>query len=180
MLKLDASRIKIPTTPMQITPQQQIFADAVIQGMPQIEAYRKAGYKFKNAATGWAASSRLAARPDVSAYIAAARMTAAKSAVLTLQEKREFLARIVRTPLRAIDPNDPDHKDGDLIKKYKYSSTHGEEGDRETEEFEKLDPLKALELDNKLSGDDPDTNAINGLAAAIANLPRVSTTEDKL
>jgi hypothetical protein len=81
-------------------------------------------------------------------------------------EKRQFLARIVRTPLMSIKPNDPAFKDGDLLKKYKRNeSEHGF-----TEEIEKWCSLKAIALDNTLSGDDSESNAIHEFADALAAL----------
>lgn len=168
---------------MKLTTQQQRFADAILAGKTATEAYKEAGYKARNRNAASAAACRLSNTPSVAQYIADCRAKATTSTVLTLQEKREFFARVVRTPLRSIDPNDPEHKDGDLIKKYKYTSRTGggEDGaTTEVEEFEKLDPLKAIELDNKLSGDDPDAGAMGALAAALAGLSNKAVPEDKL
>lgn len=100
-------------------------------------------------------------------------MRAASSAgkVLSLQTKREFLFRIVTTPLMGIDPRGPD---GDLILKYKNTIT--ESGG--SEEITKYDALKAIDLDNRLSGDDPESNALGSLADALAGLGGV--IEDKM
>ena len=53
-----------------------------------------------------------------------------------------------------------------MIKKFKITTT--ETGG--TEEIEKLDPLKAIDLDNKLAGEDPESNAIGSLADALAGI----------
>jgi phage terminase small subunit len=147
-------------------PRRQRFADLILGGMRAPEAYKKAGFKAVKPASLHTVSSRLLKNVEVQAYLADVRQQSAKATVMSVAEKREFLARIVRTPLRAIDPNDPDHKDGDLILKYK--RTASETG--EMEEIVKLDPLKAIDQDNKLSGDDPEANALGSLAAAIAAL----------
>jgi hypothetical protein len=39
-----------------------------------------------------------------------------------------------------------------------------------TEEIEKYDALKAIDLDNKLSGLDPTANSLESLAAALAEI----------
>jgi len=100
----------------------------------------------------------------------AVRGNSAVGMVASMQQKRELLYRIMFTPLRSINPNDPAHKDGDLIKKYKRVVTKT----GETEEIEKLDPLKAMDLDNKLSGDDPEAKALGDLAGVLARLAPAS------
>lgn len=142
----------------------QRFADFVINGDKPGTAYQKAGYSAKNPQVAAVNASRLMKDAKVKAYIRAAQMKAAQGAVLSLRAKREFLARIVKTPLLQINPRG---EDGDLIKKYKVTK-NGEGG--VTEEIEKLDPLKAIDLDNKLSGEDPESNAIGSLADALAGI----------
>lgn len=147
-------------------PRHHRFADFVLNGDTPSNAYRKAGYSAKSAQSLATCAKRLLKNVEVATYMAAVRQRAAQGMVLSLQTKREFLCRIVNTPLRSIDPNDPNFKDGDLILKYKRVVT--ESG--ETEEIVKLDPLKAIDLDNKLSGDDPESNALGSLASALAGL----------
>jgi len=65
----------------------------------------------------------------------------------------------------------------DLIKKY----TVNESENSSNRSLEKLDPLKAIEIDNKLSGDDAESNSISELAAAIASLGGASPLpQDKM
>lgn len=153
--------------PVPKNPQHLRFADFILNGDKASVAYAKAGYTASTPQSLATCASRLLKDVDISTYLDAMRQRAAKGKVLTLQAKREFLARIVQTPLMKIDPRGPD---GDLILKYKNTVT--EIGG--TEEIVKLDPLKAIELDNKLSGDDAESGAMNGLAAALASLPRAS------
>jgi phage terminase small subunit len=160
---------KSPDIPVPKDPRHLKFADYVLNGDPPAKAYGKAGYNAKSPQSRATAAGRLLKNVDIARYMEAVRQEAAKGKVLTLQDKREFLARIVMTPLMSIDPRG---KDGDLIRKYKMTTT--EAGGME--EIEKLDPLKAIDLDNKLSGDDPESNATAGLAAAIAGLGAMGGT----
>lgn len=156
-------------------PRHQRFADLILRGETAPEAYRKAGFKVTNLNSAKAAASRMLTNVSIKNYIqavkSAAAERAAEGAVGTVLEKRMFLARVWRTPLRAIDPNDPSHKDGDLISKYKRVTS--ETG--ETEEIVKLCPLKAIAEDNKLSGDDPEANALQQMAEAFTMLGKMPT-----
>ena len=167
---------EIKDIPLPKVLEHQRFADLILGGMSPTDAYKKARVKGKKKGAKPASvhtmASRLLKNVEVSAYIAAVRQESAKGSVLTLTEIREFHARIVRTPVRAIDPNDPDHKDGDLILKYKYTTT---EGGGVHEEIVKLDPLKAIAMDIKLSGDDPEANALQQMADAFSKLGNLKT-----
>lgn len=151
----------LPTPPKN--PQHRKFADAILDGDKPSEAYRKAGFKAKAGSSRATAAKRLLQTQQISTYIRAMQAASVTDKVLSLQEKREFYARVVRTPLLKIDPHG---ENGDLIVKYRNTVTE----DGGSEEWVKIDPLKAIEQDNKLSGDDPDSNAIHGLAEALAGL----------
>lgn len=145
-------------------PRKQIFADAVLAGDTLADAYIKAGFKPKNRKVAESAATRLRHRAEVQEYIESVQASAADASVLTLMEKRRFLARIVRTPITNLHPDE--EKDADLIKSF--ATTTGELSS--SMRLEKLDPLKAIEIDNKLSGNDPEANALKELAAAIGAL----------
>jgi hypothetical protein len=150
--------IPIPKDPRHVR-----FADFILDGVGAASAYRKAGYTAKNAQVASAGSTRLLKNVSIATYLSAMRQKAAAGKVLTMQAKREFLCRIVTTPLMGIDPRGPD---GDLILRYKNTITDS----GGSEEIVKLDPLKAIDLDNKLSGDDPESAALGSLAQALAGL----------
>ncbi len=133
--------------PLPKDPRHQRFADRVLAGDSLTDAYLTAGYKASRDAARKNAK-RLRDRTDVTAYIEAVQQQAAEGAVASLRYKREFLFQIMDTPLMDIDPHDPERKHGRLLKKYKRSAS--ETG--ESEEIEKLDPLKAIALDNELAG----------------------------
>lgn len=149
----------------------RIFADFVFEGANPSDAYRRAGYNAKSPQSLATCAKRLLKNVEVATYLKAMRAASSAGKVLSLQTKREFLFRIVTTPLMGIDPRGPD---GDLILKYKNTIT--ESGG--SEEITKYDALKAIDLDNRLSGDDPESNALGSLADALAGLGGV--IEDKM
>lgn len=144
-------------------PRHQRFADCLLSGMSVTDAYLAAGFNVKRS-SATAAGKRLRKAPDVAAYIKAVQSEAADESVLTLLEKRQFLARIVRTPITSIDIEEKEN--ADLIKSY--SSSTSEMGN--SLRLEKHCPLKAIEIDNKIGGDDPEADAIKALADAIGSL----------
>ena len=168
-----------PSIPLPKDPRHQRFADLVISGISAAQAYGEAGFQGKSAQSLAANASRLLKRADVRLYMDAIRLRAADASTMTLMERRQFYARIVRTPLLAINPDDPDFKNGDLIKKVKRRRFVEGEGDGEkegyVEEFEKLDPLKACELDTKAAGEDSDSNAMSALADALRTIGTLSS-----
>lgn len=151
----------------------RIFADLVLEGNNPSEAYRRAGYSAKSAQSLATCAKRLLKNVEVATYLTAMRQRSSLGKVLSLQAKREFLFRIVTTPLMTIDPQGPD---GDLIVKYKNTVT--EAGG--TVEIVKYDALKAIAEDNKLSGDDPESNALGSLAQALAGLGGGGAVEDRM
>ncbi|WAC18814.1 hypothetical protein OVA24_16410 [Luteolibacter sp. SL250] len=142
-------------------PRHRLFADRVLAGDCLVTAYLAAGYKGTSA-TARPHASKLRKRPEVAAYIDAVQARAADESTLTLLEIRRFLARIVRTPLTALDPEGG--RDADLIKNIARTSS--------STRLEKLDPLKAIEMDLKLSGQDPETSLLKQMARALETLPK--------
>ena len=153
--------------PLPKDPRHQRFADNLIAGMSASEAYVAAGFKASKATKG-SAAGRLKKSRAVRDYMDAIRQASAVSTVLSVIEKREFFARIVRTPITKLDPDNEEN--GDLIKSFAKNESEMGSSIR----LEKLDPLKAIELDNKLSGDDPETNSLRDLADAIGRLAPLS------
>jgi len=155
--------------PLPKDPRHQRFADLVLRGRPLVDAYLEAGFRCTRRAAN-ASAPRLLSKRDVASYIDAIKTAAAErdkeDSILSVLEKRRFLARIVRTPLAALRPGDPDDPNGDLIK----SHTLSEGETSRSERIEKLDPLKALEIDNTLSGDDGQKDMQALLTTALATL----------
>ncbi len=144
----------------------QRYADGILEGLEGWDAYKRAFPECRTKQSAHTGHKRANKRPDVKAYMRAVRQHRAEEMVLSLRAKREFLCRIVTTPLTSIDLDSPTRKDHDLLKRFKRTATEA----GESVDIEKLDALKAIDLDNKLSGDGENDNAIQALAAAIAGL----------
>lgn len=171
-----------PDIPLPKDPRHQRFADLRLRGQSLIDAYQAAGFGTKDRRSS-SNAKKIENRPDVLAYMDAVRREASKGSVLTVEEKREFLARIVRVPLIAINPADPHDPNADLIKKAKRKTTEGNEQEPEAwiyDEVEKYDALRAIDEDNKLAGDDPASKAITDLAAALSSLGGSALPEDRM
>jgi hypothetical protein len=153
--------------PLPKDPRHQRFADNLLAGMGTGEAYIAAGFRVKKQVANPAAARLKKSRP-VKDYMDAIRQASAVSTVLSVIEKREFFARIVRTPITKLSPDED--KNADLIKSFARNESEMGSSLR----LEKLDPLKAIELDNKLSGDDPEANSLRDLADAIGRLAPAS------
>lgn len=161
--------------PLPKDPKHQRFADLILEGKPAAEAYKESGFKSSTPKSRSAAAARLLKNVSVASYLAAVRQQAAQGTVASLQYKRELLFQIMDVPLTAINPEDPTRTHHRLIKKLKrrFEVNEAGGGDGSTtciEEIEKLDPLKAIEIDNKLAGDDPEASHLGAIAAAIASL----------
>lgn len=149
--------------PLPKDPRHQRFADLWLRGKGLAEAYMEAGFKCSKKSAR-AAAARLKKQPDVSAYIAAIQTEAKDETLMTVIEYRRFFARIKRTPITKLDPHQ--EQDADLIKSFSESATESGTSLR----IEKLDPLKAIEMDMRLSGEDPEQNSLKQLAEALAAL----------
>jgi hypothetical protein len=153
-----------PTFPLPGDPRHQRVADLYLSGRPGVDAYLEAGFKCTRE-SAYQNAKRVLKRPDVVAYMDAVKAVAAEAAVMSVREKREFLARIVRTPFSAIDVEK--RVNDDLIKSH--AKTTGEMSS--SERIEKLDPLAAIKLDNELASvGNPQADAVGKLAEAIAGL----------
>lgn len=155
------------------SPQHQRFADLYISMGDASAAYKLAGFKCtdRSAVTG---ASRLLKSPDVTRYLAHIQQAAEDATVLSLIEKRKFLAKIVRTPLSKLDPTDEDTSL--IIKK----STTTDSDTHSTTTIEKLCPLKAIEIDNKLAGDDSESTSLKEIADALRSIASPVIPEDKM
>jgi len=83
----------------------------------------------------------------VRSRVAQIAASAETQTVLTLAEKRQFLADVVRTPIGWIDENSP------LAQSAEYQRTGRGDNPRSLMKVRALDKLRALELDAKLSGE---------------------------
>lgn len=137
---------------------QRKFCEGIVSALTG-EAAWLAAYPKASKATARANASEALTKPNIKAEIARLRKEAASlpgSTVLTLAAKREFLARIVGMRGREIDLD----KDGDLVN-----------GIRLKEQGEELllpDKLKAIQIDNDLSGHGAEATGNKALAGIMA------------
>lgn len=125
-----------PSKPLKNS-RHEAFALKIAQGMSASEAYRESGYDAKDAnVTG----PRLLANVGngVKARVEYIKAQAATSTVLSIAEKREFLAKVLRTPIGQIDESSP------LCQSFEI----GKEGERK---YKMPDKLKAIERDDALA-----------------------------
>jgi len=70
---------------MALTRQQQAFADLILEGRNQTDAYKQAGYKCANDNVAAVSASELVRNPKVATYIEQKRQMAAQMAQIDLQ-----------------------------------------------------------------------------------------------
>jgi phage terminase small subunit len=177
MMLADSIQVSMHDIPLPKIIRHQRFADLVLQGLPAVEAVYQAGYKPGSRTRARETAKELMKRPDVIAYLQACREAARNETLLSIQEKRAFLARIVRTALTEIDASSPAPEHGALLKKWKYKKTErGVEA-----EMEKLDPLAAIKLDCQLTGEgNAQADAILELTRALAEMNAQSQRGEKM
>jgi hypothetical protein len=145
---------------MSLSGPQQKFAEGVAMGLNLTDAY-VAAYPRAERHSATPLASRLRRQPGVQAEIARIRKAAEDvpgSAILTLAEKRDFLARLVRAKVETL-PADSDLWNS--IKHMKYGT-----------EYKLPNKLSAIILDNDLAGDGSDANAADALAELLGRVRR--------
>jgi hypothetical protein len=126
------------------------FCEEIVSGLPGVRAYALA-YPSCSLKTARFNASHLRAKPHIQQEIARLRAQAdaiVGPTVLTLIEKRLWLARVVRANLAFLDPE----TDGDLL-----VSLHIEEGRKQARvsRMRIANKLAAIRLDSRLAGDEP-------------------------
>lgn len=98
--------------PILSNPRHEAFAQAVAKGDEPTSTYARI-YRVKGRDAAAASASRLLsdARYRVAARITEMQRSSATATTLTMQERREYFARVVRAKLHELDLT----KDGDLI-----------------------------------------------------------------
>lgn len=124
-----------PSQPLD-NPRHEAFAREWAKGKSGTEAYIAAGYDAKNADAN---ATRFMGNDGIRARKEWFQEQAAKGTVLTIKEKREFLAAVVRTPIGEVDERSP------LAQSVRYSDTG--------KEIKMPDKLAAIRADDNLAGD---------------------------
>jgi type IV secretory pathway VirJ component len=145
-----------------LTGPQCRFCAAYAVDQNATEAYLRAYPKSSKAAARRSASDLLT-KADIQTEIARIRTKAealAGSAVLTLVEKRTFLARVVRTPIGEVNES------SDLCQEK--SETHSDSSS--TTKLKMCDKLAAIKLDNDLAAEGAEAGMQKALEIIIRKL----------
>ena len=139
----------------------EAFAQAYAIDRNASKAFRTAGGKGNKPNVQ---GSKLVSRPEIKARVEELRAKAdAKSeekTVLTILEKRQFLARVLRTPLGEIT------RDSDLCQEWSLT-----EGEKTTSERLKMpSKLEAIKIDNDLAVEGAEAGANKALEIIIRKL----------
>lgn len=155
-------------------PRHQKFAELLALGTSAGPAYAEAYSKPAITASVAAAGRRLATQSHIAAKVQSIREKAAieseAATVLSLQEKRQFLARIVRTPVTLLDPDDKSTHD--LIKKVSIKVIGSGENLDTTTEVEGYDKIKAIVEDTNLAGDGAESDTMRVIGRLLGDIPR--------
>jgi hypothetical protein len=137
---------------------QQKFCEGIVAGLNGTEAYLAAYPNARHRSAGRGAT-RLLAEESVRSEISRLRAEAQKqagSAVLTLIEKRTFLARVVRARPALLE------EDSDLWQSVRHTK-HGTE-------LRLPDKLAAIAKDNDLAGDGTESEANDALTELLKSI----------
>lgn len=152
-------------SPNMLSGPQRKFCEGIVAGLNQTEAYAAAYPKASRDAARSSAPGLLA-KDSIRAEIARMRALAderAGSAVLTLAEKRKWLARLLRVNPATLDTE----SDGDLL-----AGVDIEEG-RAGSKVKKIrvaDKIAAIKLDNDLAGEGSEAEANDALAGLLSRV----------
>lgn len=134
-----------PSRPLK-NARHEAFAVEWAKGASAAEALRVAGYADEPAN-----AKRMTQNDQIKARKEWIQRKAAKSAVLSIEEKREFLARVVRTPIGEVDET------SDLCHSMEISDSGGRK-------YKMPDKIAAIKADNDLAGEGSEAKAADTLA----------------
>ena len=125
------------------TKQKRFVENHVTKGMSIAESVRRAGYAVKSGRSEDYGSlgCRMLKTERVSNYVLKLKKKVFAKDVLSVEEKRSFLARAVRA--------DASNPDPDLVQEM--VETHGEHGS--VKRVKLVSKLEAINIDNKMAGD---------------------------
>ena len=125
----------------ELTEKQKEFARGLFDGMSQREAY-KAAYDCskKKDKTVDELASRLSRNVKVKEYLASLNVKVEKSAILSKQERMEWLTRVVKTPIGEVD------EESDLCQEFRF------DGETMSRTYKMPSKLGAIAELNKMDG----------------------------
>ena len=127
------------------TKQKRFVENYILKSMSIAESVRRAGYNVTSGRSEDYGSlgCRMLKTERVSNYVSKLKQKVFSKDVISIAEKRAYLARAVRTPVGEIT------EASDLAQEVTFSE--GKEGS--SRKVRAVDKLKAIELDSKISGD---------------------------
>lgn len=139
-----------PSKPLQDA-QHERFACLLAEGAGVSAAYVLAGYKESPAS-----ATRLSKKVNVESRVAWLQGQAATDTVLSIREKREFLARVMRTPIGEVN------RTSDLCQEFTDTP--------DSTKYKMPDKLGAIRLDNDLAGEGSEAKGAGALALLLGRL----------
>lgn len=138
-----ASKHRNPAKPL--SPQQERYCRNIAGGnMTKTDAYLDAYPRTKKPETARSAYPRLERDPRIPARIKELQEATETDLVLTRQEKREFLARVVRADLASLDES------SDLVDSV--TRKYDKEGNETGVTIKLPSKAQCIEIDNKMAG----------------------------
>ena len=149
------------TANIALKPTFQRFADYILAGMTQTEAYQKTHPKCSPKACE-SKGARLVRNGKIAEYINNAVNRESEKTYLSREEKRQFLADIVRKPVGELNRDSP------LCETFEVTSNA--QGTREVVKM--MSKASAIQIDNKMMGHEAPTehNVIIGIAGILNSL----------
>jgi hypothetical protein len=118
----------------------------LVEGKPQTVAYQEA-FNCKTYESAGASATRLLKDARVISLVSQLRKARDEAAVLTIQEKREYLAELLRTPINEVKP------DSKLVQDVTVTTTTNKDGQKSQRTTFKLpSKLDAIKIDNAMMG----------------------------
>lgn len=154
---------KIPKNERPLNQSQMEFARLVASGLKQGESYLKAYPRCHSVKSSNTKSQLLLSDHRVQAEIRRLQKATETPLTLSVQEKREFLARVVRADVTKIDPDDPNESNesnGKLLDSVNRS--FDKDGNQLKTTVKMVSKIQAIEADNKLAGhNSPEEHNLN-------------------
>lgn len=135
-----------PQTPADLNDRERKFIHAHLKGLVGLAATADAGFSYKTQESATAAMRRILSYPGAQTMVAEVKAKVEaedeEKSMLSIKEKRQFLARIVRCRISKEDDN------SDLWQEIRESGS----GENETVHRKLMAKEKAIQLDNELAG----------------------------
>jgi hypothetical protein len=154
-----------PVNDISLNSRQRRFVQLVSGGSTLGSAYSKV-YNTTTTESAQSAGHRLISLPAPAAYLAQLQEESRAATIMELREKREFLARVVRTPIADLDEASP------LVQEVRRTDKFGKDGRLVggTTTLKLISKTEAIRIDNVLAGHNAPERVEHGLEGALAEI----------